>query len=113
MKKAILTAIAAAFVITPALAGTPGSDNSNGVTARLTGTNNTTYNDGIFGSVTCNETQHRKFDTVECQINGTPRTDLAGRTITNLWFSDFDGTPGSITFTMNLDGTGYSGKATY
>jgi len=111
MKKVILATIAAAFVISPAIAGSPGSD--NGVTARLTGKTSTTYNDGFFGSVTCNETQHPKFDTVECQINGAPRTDLAGQTITGSWFSDFDGTWGSITFTVNADGTGYSGKATY
>ena len=111
MKKAILAAMVAAFSITPAIAGSPGSD--NGVTARLTGNANTTYNDGIFGSVTCNETQHRKFDTVQCQINGAPRLDLAGHTITSAWYSDFDSTLGSITFTVNADGTGYSGKATY
>ena len=110
MKKVIFSVIVATLAISPALAGTPGSDNR--VSAKLTGNTAAAYNDGLFGAVTCNETQHRKFDTVDCAI-ANPRPDLAGHTITNGWYSDFDGALGTITFTMNADGSGYSGKATY
>ena len=112
MKKVIFVAIMASFAISPAIAGTAGS--SNGVTDKLTGNGAAQYYDPYFRTdVTCNETQHRKFDTVSCTF-ADAKPELAGQTLTNRWFSDFVGGGfGSITLTVNLDGTGYSGKATY
>ncbi len=111
MKKVILVAIMASFAISPSFAGTPGSD--NGMTARLTGNTSADYTDGLYGPVSCNETQHRKFDTVQCTF-ANARPDLAGQTLTNGWYSDFNNSIfGSITYTVNLDGTGFSGKAIY
>lgn len=89
------------------------SDGSNGVSDRLTGNDAATYYDPYFGdNVTCNETQHRKFDTVSCTLTDA-RPDLAGTTGTIGWYSDFDGEYGSLTFTFSEDGATYSGKATY
>jgi hypothetical protein len=111
---ATVTAAAAAFIASSAFAGTPGSD-SNGQTTKMTGKNGaTSYADPVFGDVTCNETQHPKFDTVACAF-ATPRLDLAGVSGTYGWISDFDHSlpQGTITYTVSLDGTGYTGKATY
>lgn len=112
MKKIVLAAfaMAPAFVASIAIANTGGS---NGVTARLTGNGAASYNDPFFGPVTCNETQHRKFDTVSCRL-ATPNPALAGTSDTAPWNSDFvGGGSGSITYTVDADGAGYSGKATY
>jgi hypothetical protein len=111
MKKIVLVAIMASFAISPSFAGTPGSDNS--VTAKQTGSGAAAYHDpGFNADVTCNETQHRKFDTVQCTF-AVAKPELAGVSGSGLWLSDFDGSVGTITYTINLDGSGYSGKATY
>ena len=114
MKKVILAAIAVSFAVVGgvAIAGTPGS-HGNGVTDKLTGKNAASYTDAVFGPVTCNETQHPKFDTVSCSI-ADPNPALAGTSGTNGWISDFNGTSlGTITYSVSADGTSYSGKATY
>jgi hypothetical protein len=113
MKKVIfLAAVTASFAIAGgiAIAGTPGS--SNGQTAKLVGQGAASYADPIFGDVTCNETQHPKFDTVSCRI-ANPNPALAGTSSTNAWLSDFNGALGTITYSVSADGTSYSGKATY
>jgi hypothetical protein len=109
----IIASVTAAFAIAGgvASAGTPGS-NGNGVTGRLTGNGAASYTDGVFGPVTCNETQHPKFDTVSCEV-ANPNPALAGTTFTNTWFSDFNGALGTISITVSGDGKHYTGKATY
>jgi hypothetical protein len=112
MKKVVILAISASVAAAGiAIAGTPGS-HGNGVTDKLVGQGAASYTDAIFGPVTCNETQHPKFDTVSCRI-ADPNPALAGTTATNGWFSDFNGTFGSITYTVSGDGKHYTGKATY
>jgi hypothetical protein len=111
MKKIILAAVAASFAVAgTAYAGTPGS--SNGITTKLTGNTSADYADPVFGSTSCNETQHPKFDTVSCTL-GTPNLALAGTSSTVGWLSDFNGTYGSFTYTFSADGSTYTGKATY
>jgi hypothetical protein len=114
MKKILIIAsVAGVFAVVGGVAGagTPGS-HGNGVTARLTGNGATSYTDAVFGPVTCNETQHPKFDTVSCQV-ADPNPSLAGTTFTNGWFSDFNGAAGTISITVSGDGKHYTGKATY
>ena len=75
------------------------------------------------------ETQHAAFDTVSCKA--IPGVNLDGTAVkgtallTNAtpsqigsvgWNSDFANsghTTGALAFTVNLDGSGYSGQATY
>jgi hypothetical protein len=121
MRKFIYTGLGAAALIAgsvamaaPAMASTgPGS---NGQTGQLTGKNAISYADPFFGNVTCNETQHPKFDTVSCSISPA-NLGLAGTsgTFTNGWTSDFGdrASVGTLTYTVNADGTGYTGQATY
>lgn len=112
MKRIILASVvlAPAFVASIAFASTGGS---NGVSDRLTGNGAASYVDPVFGATTCNETQHRKFDTVSCRLT-TANPALAGTTATVGWNSDFAGGGfGSFTYTFDADGIGYSGKATY
>ena len=113
MKNIVLAAVAATLAITSsaAFAGTPGS--SNGMTAKLTGNTSADYIDPVFGSVSCNETQHRKFDTVSCKLVAGPNSALAGTSGTVAWLSDFNGVLGSFTYSFSADGSTYSGKATY
>ncbi|MES2002708.1 MAG: hypothetical protein V4444_10420 [Pseudomonadota bacterium] len=113
MKNIVLAAFAAALVITSgaAFAGTPGS--SNGMTDKRTGNTSADYVDPVFGSVSCNETQHRKFDTVSCKLVDGPNSALAGTSNTVPWYSDFNGAFGSFTYSFSADGSTYSGKATY
>jgi len=89
---------------------------SNGQTAKLTGNNGAAvYVDGVFGPVKCNETQHPKFDTVSCRFTaGQTQTPGTSGTFTN-WYSDFNdrANSGTLTYTINADGTGYTGQATY
>jgi hypothetical protein len=96
----------------PAMASS--GPNGNGQTALLTGRDAAVYTDGVFGPVKCNETQHPKFDTVECQFTAG-QVFTPGLTGTGSWSSDFGDRAniGVITFTVNQDGTGYSGHATY
>ena len=53
----------------------------------------------------------RRTDTVACTFHGF--TGTAGETGTSAWQSDFDGTMGVLTYTINADGTGYTGKVVY
>jgi hypothetical protein len=91
----------------------------NGQTGHLTGKSAVSYTDPWFGPVRCNETQHPTFDTVSCQsTTGAPVTNASpGQVISfpGQWNSDFAGGPagGSITVTVNADGMGYTGQATY
>jgi hypothetical protein len=73
----------------------------------------TSYNDAFFGPVTCVEAQGSNVEGVSCTF-GSPRTDLAGTSGVVGWNSDFDGTGGgTLTYTVNAEGTGYTGKVTY
>jgi hypothetical protein len=101
---------------------------SNGQAGHMTGKDAAFYQDGTFGWVKVNETQHQKFDTVSATFTDatgtpTPRPELAGQTFSYGWNSDFgttDGSPtsihpatGTLTGTVNADGTGYTAQATY
>lgn len=113
MNKYVFAAVAASLAMsTTAFAGPQGST-SNGQTGRLTGNAPAEFDDNYFGSHTvCNETQHRKWDTVSCTLS-TP-TSLAGTSSTVPWLSDFDHTSvGTMTYTVSADGLSYSGKVTY
>jgi hypothetical protein len=93
---------------------------SNGQTNTGTG-NSITYTNGTFpdsGLVFCNETQHPKFDTVECHGPGVQLQAFEGQTLTVPWLSDFGSGPhagqtGVLTYTVSADGLSYSGQATY
>lgn len=119
MKRIIITAVAAAAVLGGGLATTASAmastGPSNGQSGQLTGNRATSYPDPQFGAVQCNETQHPKFDTVSCKFTAgqllTP-----GATGTVGWNSDFANsghTTGVLTYTINPDGSGYTGQATY
>ena len=112
MKKIIFAVIAASFAISgTAYAGTPGS--TNGQTAKQTGKTAAIYSDAVFGDVTCNETQHPKFDTVSCAF-ASARLDIAGQGGTVGWYSDFNSSKlGTMTYAVNADGSGYTGQASY
>ena len=97
---------------------------SNGQSGKLTGNNAAKYNDPVFGSVQCNETQHAKFDTLSCKsTTGSPLTNVApGQVGTVGWNSDFgavSGTTnihpvtGTLAYTVSADGLSYTGQATY
>ncbi len=130
MKKIIYTGLGAAALLAgtvamaaPAMASA-GPSGSNAQQGQLTGKGAISYPDGYFGTTDqCNETQHPAFDTVSCKfIDGTSRPDLAGVSGTVGWNSDWLGNPallpshsnvGVLTYTINADGTGYTGQATY
>lgn len=114
-----MTGLAAATFVTggvamaaPALASAgPG----NGAQATLTGHDAAAYTDPVFGPVKCNETEHAKFDTVECQFTGGQTFTPSGIQTVG-WNSDFAAsghTTGVLTYTIKPDGSGYTGKATY
>ena len=89
---------------------------SNSISAHLTGKGAATYSDAVFGNVKVNETSHAKFDTVGATFTDGPRLDLAGQSGSVGWNSDFLNSghqTGELTYTVNADGTGYSGQATY
>lgn len=110
MKKILLGA-ALALMSAVSFAGTPGSD-SNAVSDRMVGKTATSYSDAYFGSTTCNETQHPKFDTVSCTLANP--SSLAGTSGTIGWYSDFNNAKlGTFTYTVSPDGLTYSGQATY
>ena len=86
-----------------------------------------TYQDAVFGLVQVNETQHPNFDTISAKfVDGQTAASLGmqpGQTGTVGWNSDF-GTnqsstksvhplTGTLTYTINADGLGYTGQATY
>lgn len=106
-------AVAAGLVLsgTNAFASTP-VPGGNGQTGQLTGNGAAAYPDPVFGPVQCNETQHQKFDTVECQFTGG-QTRTPGATGTVGWLSDFNGQLGTLTYQIKPDGSGYTAKATY
>jgi hypothetical protein len=110
-------AAAAPAVLTASVSTAPGS---NGQAGQLTGNHATSYTDPVFGPVQCNETQHAKFDTVECQsTTGLPLTNVAPNQAGTVgWNSDF-GTnsmrhaTGVLAYTVSADGMSYTGQATY
>ena len=113
MKKYLFGA-ALALLSTAALAGPGGTGGGNAQTSKLTGKNAISYPDGwYFGdSVTCNETQHPKFDTVSCTIVNPYLP--AGSSGTVEWLSDFGtGQYGTLTYTVSADGLSYTGQVTY
>ena len=75
------------------------------------------YADAFFGDVTCNETQSSTFDTIACTFaGGHRRARLLVETGTVGWNSDFVATrtgQGTLTYTVNADGTGYTGQVIY
>ena len=120
MKRIIITAAAAAAVLGGGLATTASAmastGPSNGQSGQQTGHNNAAkYADPVFGPVQCNETQHPQFDTVSCKFTAGQLL-TAGSTGTVGWNSDFTSsghTTGVLTYTINPDGSGYTGQATY
>ena len=66
-----------------------------------------------FGPVTCSEVQHPTFDSITCTFHDFTLTP--GYVGSTPWQSDFDSTKplGTMTYTVNADGTGYTGIATY
>jgi hypothetical protein len=123
----ILAAAAAPAALAAILLGTTGTafastgPASNGQVGQMTGNNVKPYNDPVFGWVKVNETEHPKFDTVSAKFtDGQTATSLGmwpGETGTVGWNSDFTnpthpGT-GTLTYTINADGLGYTGQATY
>jgi hypothetical protein len=112
---AVLASSALAAGILATAGAASASTGPNGNQASLTGNGAAVYTDPLFGPVQCNETQHAKFDTVECQFTGG-QTFAPGSAGTYGWISDFAGSghsTGVITYTIKPDGLGYSGKATY
>jgi len=117
---AIGTSIALA---SSANAATPTAGPGNGITSNtLTGNKSgaQTYQDPVFGLVKVNETQHPQFDTVSAKFVGTQTAASLGMypgySSTVGWNSDFgshSGQTGTLTYTINADGTGYTGQATY
>jgi len=92
------------------------STGPNGQTGQLTGNNATSYADPFFGGVQCNETEHAKFDTVECQFTGGNPAFAPGSSGIIGWNSDFTGSghsTGVLAYTIKQDGSGYTAKATY
>jgi hypothetical protein len=122
-----------AAVLTSASASAPAT--SNGQQGLLTGKNALVYQDAQFGWVKVNETQHPKFDTVSATFvtDATGKTPRVSTTFspnyssTVGWNSDFGTTyantpstdtsihpgQGTLTYTINSDGTGYTGQVTY
>ncbi len=77
----------------------------------MTGNEAASYSDPFFGDTRCNETQHRKFDTISCNLSAP--SSLAGTSGTVGWYSDFNGALGTFDYTVSADGLSYSGKANY
>jgi hypothetical protein len=111
VKMNLIAATVALCFAGAAFAGTPGSN--NGQTSKMTGKAAASYSDAVFGDVTCNETQHPKFDTVSCAF-ASPRLDIAGQAGTVGWYSDFNNSKlSTMTYAVNIDGSGYTGQANY
>ena len=129
--RTIIAAAAAPAALTAALLGTTmapaahaatvtaaGPGASNSVQVKTTGKNAFTYTDAMFGPVKVNETSHPNFDTVGATFTGG-QTMTPGQTGTVEWYSDFGsagphaGQYGTLTWTVNADGTGYDGIVTY
>jgi len=91
----------------------------NGITVKATGHNAFTYDDPVFGQVKVNETEHPGFDTVGATfLDGLPAGMSPGQAGTVEWYSDFSSGPhagqyGTLTYTINTDGSGYSGTVAY
>jgi hypothetical protein len=88
---------------------------SNSISAHQTGKDAAVYTDPVFGGVRCNETSHPKFDTVGCTFTAG-QVMTPGQTGSVGWNSDFANSghqTGVLTYTINADGTGYSGQAAY
>jgi hypothetical protein len=97
-----------------------GTSNAN-TGGQLTGKSAAQYTDYVFGQVQVNETQHPKFDTVSAKFIDHTAFELGmtpGQTGTVGWNSDFGAgsihpATGTLTYTINADGTGYTGQVTY
>jgi hypothetical protein len=109
--------------------------NGNSGISQMTGKNGIVYDDIYgFGWVRCNEVAHpahngqSAFDNISCTFvtSGTDMTPVAqsalagtSGTYTGEWNSDFTTGPtgnltgGTLTWTVNAAGTGYTGTATY
>ena len=119
--QAAAPAAAQAAVLTASVSST----GTNGQVGHITGKNAITYQDAVFGLVQVNETQHPQFDTISAKFIGHTAADLnmtPGQTGTVGWNSDFGGSTGTttihlvtgtLTYTINADGTGYTGPSTY
>lgn len=122
MRKLIAAATIAAALAVPAVSAASTGITSNGQTGQQTGHNGAAvYNDPVFGWVQCNETQHPQFDTVSCKFTAG-QIQTPGATATVGWNSDWLGSSGLLpnhsktgvlTYTINPDGAGYTGQATY
>ena len=120
MRKIILAGAAAAATTLAVLGGagmaSASTGPSNGQAGQLTGNRATSYADPFFGGVQCNETEHAKFDTVECQFTGGNPAFAPGSSGIIGWNSDFTGSghsTGVLAYTIKQDGSGYTAKATY
>jgi hypothetical protein len=73
------------------------------------------YDDGYFGPVSCDESQFAGFDLVSCTstVGALWRSANETGTLAGQWNSDFNGSAGTLTYTVNSTGTGYTGKVTY
>ena len=73
------------------------------------------YDDAYFGPVTCTETQVGLGESISCTSIAGTLARPAKESGTVGWNSDFDATrtTGSLTYTVNAAGTGYTGQATY
>jgi hypothetical protein len=133
--RTILAAAAAPAALAAFLLGTTGTafastgPASNGQVSQMTGNGSKssaaqTYTDSVFGQVKVNETQHPNFDTVSAKFTGGQTAASLGmwpgETGTVGWNSDFGNAAlsthsqtGTLTYTINADGTGYTGQATY
>jgi hypothetical protein len=121
--QAAAPAAAQAAVLTASVSST----GTNGQVGHITGKNAITYQDAVFGLVQVNETQHPNFDTISAKfVGGQTAASLGmqpGQTGTVGWNSDFgtnQSSPasvhlltGTLTYTINADGLGYTGQATY
>ena len=119
MRKIILAGAAAAATTLAVLGGagmaSASTGPSNGQAGQLTGNRATSYADPFFGGVKCNETQHPAFDTVSCKsTTGLPLANVVPGQVGSVgWLSDFNGTFGTLSFTVSADGLSYTAHAAY
>jgi hypothetical protein len=108
------TAVAPAAHAATATAG-PGSNGTTNNTLTGNKSPDQTYVDGVFGKVKVNETQHPAFDTVSAKfVDGQTMTpNTTGQVGWNSDFGSHAGVTGTLTYTINATGTGYTGQATY
>ena len=74
------------------------------------------YNDAWFGPVTCGEVKSATIDAISCVSTNALLARPANESSVVGWDSDFhEQRPrtGTLTYTVNAAGTGYTGQATY